>query len=117
MTELTAMTAARAFDRLAEWQLALRAENKAPGTIAVYTDGARRYLGWCQRTATAPMSRTTLQTWMARLLDAGSAPGTVRTRHQAVRRFAVWVIASGEVQADPFWGVKGPVHRPRWSPR
>ncbi len=96
------VTAAALSALIPEWQLALRAENKAPGTIAVYTDGARRYLTWCQRTATAPMIRTTLQTWMAHLLDAGSAPGTVRTRHQAVRRFTVWVIATGMVQADPF---------------
>jgi site-specific recombinase XerD len=105
------VTAAALLALFPEWQLALRAENKAPGTIAVYTDGAQRYLAWCQRTQFAPMIRTTLQTWMAHLLDAGSAPGTVRTRHQAVRRFTVWVIATGTMQADPFWGIKGPVLR------
>ena len=40
MTQLTAMTAAHALDRLADWQTALRVENKAPGTVALYADGA-----------------------------------------------------------------------------
>jgi site-specific recombinase XerC len=48
---------------------------------------------------------------MAHLLDTGSAPGTVRIRHMAVRRFAAWLIATSRLRADPFVGVKGPVHR------
>jgi hypothetical protein len=38
MTHLTAMTAAHALDRINDWQTALRAENKAPGTVALYAD-------------------------------------------------------------------------------
>lgn len=105
------LTAAELSALIPEWRLALRAENKARGTLEVYTDGARRYLAWCQRTEGAPMVRTTLQTWMAHLLDTGSAPGTVRTRHQAVRRFAVWLTATGTLPADPFPGIKGPAQR------
>jgi integrase len=89
----------------------MRAEGKAPGTIDVYTDGSRRYLGWCQTTDRAPIARTSLQTWMAHLLDTGRAPGTVRTRHLAVRRFAAWLIATSRLQGDPFLGIKGPVQR------
>ena len=40
MTHLTAMTAAHATGRLLDWQTALRAENKATGTVAIYVDGA-----------------------------------------------------------------------------
>lgn len=47
MTHLTTMTASRALDRIADWQTALRAENKSPGTIFIYADGATRYLRWC----------------------------------------------------------------------
>jgi len=35
MTELTELTATRASDRLADWQTALRAENKGPGTVGI----------------------------------------------------------------------------------
>ncbi|MBZ5740668.1 tyrosine-type recombinase/integrase [Nocardioides mangrovi] len=94
-----------------EWQLAMRAENKAAGTIKLYAEGARRYLAWCQTTGLAPMVRTSLQTWMVHLLQRGNTPGTVRTRHQAVRRFTLWAIATGTLPADPFAGMKGPVHR------
>lgn len=99
-------------DLLSEWQLALRAEAKARGTIDVYTDGTRRYLTWCQTTRRAPLVRTTLQTWMTHLLEIGNTPGTVRTRHQAVRRLAAWLLATDRLHLDPFVGIKGPVQRP-----
>src|SRR4051812_34657522 len=57
MTHLTAMTAAHATDRLADWQTALRAENKSPGTVTLYADGATRYLRWCADRDHLPMSR------------------------------------------------------------
>ena len=94
-----------------QWQLALRAENKSSGTIEVYTDGTRRYLRWCASVDVAPMARISLHTWMARMLDAGAAPGTVRTRQLAVRRFSAWLIATGQLPADPFLGIKGPPQR------
>ena len=117
MTHLTAMTAAHALDRLADWQTALRAENKAPGTVALYADGATRYLRWCADRDHLPMSRAALNSWIAGLLDAGAAPGTARIRQLAVRRFASWLTAGGEIHTDPFPGVKAPRVVPRWSSR
>lgn len=108
MTELIDMSAPVALDRLAAWQLALRAENKSPGTVAVYADGATRYLRWCSEDDRLPMSRASLNQWVAGMLDAGAAPGTARIRQQAVRRFAAWLTAGGELHADPFPGVKAP---------
>jgi site-specific recombinase XerD len=108
MTELTAMTATQATGRLADWQTALRAENKSPGTVAVYGDGATRYLRWCTDRDYLPMSRAALNQWIAGLLEAGAAPGTARIRQLAVRRFASWLAAGREITADPFPGVKAP---------
>ncbi|MBI1351216.1 MAG: tyrosine-type recombinase/integrase [Actinomycetales bacterium] len=102
------MTAAHALDRPADWRIALRAENKAPGTVAIYLDGATRYLTWCAERNHLPMSRAALNSWIAGLLDAGGAPGTARIRQLAVRRFACWLTAGGEIHADPFPGVKAP---------
>ena len=107
----TALTATALTTLLPQWRLALRAENKSPGTIEVYTDGAHRYLRWCQSADVAPMARTSLHTWMAQLLDTGAAPGTVRTRQLAARRFAAWLIATGQLPTDPFVGIKGPAQR------
>jgi site-specific recombinase XerD len=108
MTHLTDMSARHATDRLADWQIALRAENKSPGTVAVYADGATRYLRWCAEGDHRPMSRAALNLWIAGLLDAGAAPGTARIRQLAVRRFASWLTAGGEIHTDPFPGVKAP---------
>jgi site-specific recombinase XerD len=108
MTDLTTMTPAHALDRLADWQTALRAENKAPGTVAIYAVGATRYLRWCAEGDHRPMSRAALNSWIAGLLDTGAAPGTARIRQLAVRRFASWLTAGGEIHTDPFPGVKAP---------
>jgi integrase len=54
------------------------------------------------------MSRAALNQWIAGLLDAGAAPGTARIRQLAVRRFASWLTAGGEINTDPFPGVKAP---------
>ena len=35
MTHVTAMSVRHAIDRLADWQTALRAENKSPSTVAI----------------------------------------------------------------------------------
>jgi site-specific recombinase XerC len=109
MTHLIAMTAAHALERLADWQTALRAENKSPGTVAIYADGATRYLRWCTDGDHLPMSRTALNQWTPVCSTPGpAAPGTARIRQLAVRRFASWLTAGGEIQADPFPGVKAP---------
>ncbi|MCD6638672.1 MAG: hypothetical protein LT071_02005, partial [Nocardioides sp.] len=110
-SNLIEVTAAELTEAIPKWQLALCAENKAPGTIKLYADGACRYLAWCQQAGVTPMARTSLQTWMVHLLEGGNTPGTVRIRHQAVRRFTLWAISTGTLRADPFAGLKGPVHR------
>jgi hypothetical protein len=108
MTQLTDPSATHALDRLADWQTALRAENKSPGTVAGYTDGATRYPRWCAAHDHLPMSRASLNQWVADMLDAGAAPGTAHIRQQAVRRFASWLTAGGEIHTDLVPGVKAP---------
>jgi site-specific recombinase XerD len=112
MTDLTELSASDALDRLAAWRVALRAENKSPGTVTLYADGVTRYLRWCAERDHLPMRRASLNQWVAGMLDAGAAPGTARIRQQAVRRFASWLTAGGELPADPFPGVKAPCVEP-----
>jgi hypothetical protein len=111
MTELTDLTVVQAAVLIPTWQLALRAEDKTPATIAVYTQGVENYLSWCNVRGAAPMSRTSLNTWISEMLDAGAAPGTSRTRQLAMRRYAAWLISAGRLPADPFLGIKGPPQR------
>ena len=39
---------------LPSWQLAMRAERKAAGTIKTYSDGVTGFLRWCDKTNTPP---------------------------------------------------------------
>jgi len=105
---MTELTVTAALDHLESWKLALRAENKAPGTIVVYADCTTRYLHWCTETDRLPMSRASLNRWVAGMLDGGNAAGTARIRQQAVRRFANWLAAGGDIPANPFPGMKAP---------
>jgi hypothetical protein len=74
---MTDLTVTAALDHLDSWKLALRAENKAPGTIVVYADCTTRYLRWCNETDRLPMSRTSLNQWVA-----WPARWRQRTRHR-----------------------------------
>lgn len=108
LTQLAQFTIADARALLLQWQQALRAEAKSPGTIDTYTHGLQTYLTWCPRTGRPPLARTTMTTWMSDMLEAGAAPGSARIRQLAVRRFVAWLIATGHLPVDPFAGVKGP---------
>lgn len=112
MTELISLTPALALDRLAAWQLAMRAENKGPATIACYTDATTRYLRFCSERDQPPMSRTALNHLVAGMLAAGLKPSTARTRQMSVRRFAAWLTEGGDLPAYPFPGVKAPHVQP-----
>lgn len=90
------------------WQLSLRAERKSPQTLKTYGDAVRFYLAWCIANGVDPLTRSTLTTWTAHLLDAGAAPSTARSRQLGVRRFTSWLAEEGEIDADPFVGVKSP---------
>jgi site-specific recombinase XerD len=90
------------------WQLALRADRKSPQTLKAYSDGVRQYLAWCEAQDAIPFDRGSLREWVAGVLDGGAAAATARARQLAVRRFASWLAEEGELEADPFVGVKAP---------
>jgi site-specific recombinase XerD len=93
---------------LDSWKLAMEAERKAPYTIDSYVRGVRYYLAWCGDAD--PLDRATLQRWVTHILANGAEPATARIRQQAVRRFAAWLAdpEQGEIDADPFLGMKPP---------
>jgi site-specific recombinase XerD len=94
---------------LGSWQLALRAERKAPRTIETYTAGVTAFLRWCESTGTPPeLTKTIVQTFMADLLDSGAEGSTAHMRHKALKRFAAWLTTEGELDSDPLLGSKPP---------
>ncbi|HWJ66730.1 MAG TPA: hypothetical protein VNT31_08640 [Nocardioides sp.] len=62
MEPFTDLSATALLGLLPEWELALRAEDKTPGTIEAYLGGTHRYLDWCTAAHAALMLRTSLQT-------------------------------------------------------
>ena len=94
---------------LPSWELALRAERKAVGTIKAYGDGVRAYLRWCETSSTpAVLSRTAAQAFVAYLLDAGAEAATVHSRLKGLRRFSAWLAEEGEIATDPLAGMRSP---------
>jgi site-specific recombinase XerD len=94
---------------LASWELAMRAERKAPKTIALYTASVRAYLRWCEETvAPATVSKPAAQAWIADLLEAGAEPATAYARLKSLRQFSKWLAAEGEIDADPLLGMANP---------
>ena len=90
------------------WALSLRADRKSPQTLKAYGDGVRFYLAWCLEQDAEPLQRASIRAWVTDLLDAGAAASTARSRQLAVRRFSAWLEDEGEIDADPFLGVKAP---------
>jgi site-specific recombinase XerD len=94
---------------LGSWQLALRAERKAPKTIETYTAGVTAFLRWCESTGIEPeLSKENVQTFLADLLDSGAEGSTAHMRHKALKRFAAWLTAEGELDDNPLTGSMPP---------
>ena len=90
------------------WVRALRAENKSPNTIALYTAGARAWLDYCDAQGLEPLTRDALREFTVSMQEAGRKPGTVRARWNAARRYVRWLHAEDELDADPFLNMKPP---------
>ena len=80
---------------LPSWELALRAERKAPGTVAVYGDGVRAFLRSCAAERRTPeLNRAAVQAFaLADLLDGGAEAG--HRAHPAQRPAPVQRLAGG----------------------
>ena len=103
------MTEPLSHDDLAElvesYGLALRAAGRRPATLTTYTSAIGAYLRWTADNGLEPLERATLR---AQMLDAGAEPSTVQIRLGSMQRFARWLVAEGELDADPFVGVARP---------
>src|ERR1700737_1414977 len=94
---------------LPSWQLAMRAERKAPGTIRTYTAGVTAFLRWCEATGNpAELTKTSAQTFIADLLGGGAEAATAQARQKALKQFAAWLVDEGELDANPLSGLKSP---------
>lgn len=95
-------------DLVDSWRIALIAANKARPTVATYTNSARMFLAWCAENDTEPMTRAAIRGFIAHCLQDGSEPATARLRHYSLKAFCSWLLAEGEIDADPFVGLRPP---------
>jgi integrase/recombinase XerD len=94
---------------LSSWELALRAERKAPRTIKIYADGVKKFLRWCAENGQpAELTRTAAQAFLADLMDAGMEANTAKSRDLALKRYAAWLVDEGELSSNPLIGLKPP---------
>jgi len=94
---------------LQSWKLALRAERKAPATVASYSEGVLAFLRWCAESGTTPeLTRPTVAAFTSALLDGGAEAATARSRHMSLRRFGAWLADEGEIDTNPLVGVNPP---------
>lgn len=94
---------------LPSWELSLRAERKAPGTLAAYAGGVRQFIAWCEAEGRDPrLDRRTVSAFVTALLTEGKEAATAIARQLALRRFSAWLADEGEIERDELIGIKAP---------
>lgn len=89
----------------------LRAEGRAPRTVALYGMSVTMYADWLASRGVAPtleaFTRDNIREWLAHLGDT-RAPGTVRTRYRGLHRFAGWLVDEEEITDHPMRALSPP---------
>jgi hypothetical protein len=104
---------------VASFRLHLAAENKAPGTIRIYTGAplwfaAAYLLCETEKTRWGQVGAQDVQQWTVRLLGSYSE-AYARQRYRALRQFFLWLAAEDEVP-DPMAGLRAPAVREKPVP-
>jgi site-specific recombinase XerC len=87
------------------WSRHLRATGAKPATIVVYERAVRMYADHAG--PDAEVDRRGLVDFLADLADR-SSPSTVRVRFRSLSLFLTWLVAEGEIPANPLAGMKPP---------
>lgn len=92
----------RSFER------SLRAENKAPNTIAGYLTGLGQFLDWLDAEGyDGDLERDHIVGFLQHLL-AKWKPATAATRYRDLQQFFRWLVTEGEIGASPMAGMQPP---------
>ena len=94
---------------LDSWQLALRGQRKAAGTIKTYIAGPKAFLRWCEASNRPPeLTKPAVQQFLAELLEGGAEPATAYARYKGLKQFAAWLADEGETDTNVLTGLKPP---------
>lgn len=101
----------RLADLAASFSRDLKAEGRSERTVVLYNQAIRFFSSWLTdrgRTTTLDeLTRSAIRAWLADLTDRNQA-STVATRHRSLHRFCLWLLAEGEIDADPMAGMQLP---------
>lgn len=108
----TSGSATKLGDLLDSWRLALEAGNRAPKTVATYSESGRSLAEFLEREGmpadVASIQRQHIETWMVDLARTRQA-STVSVRYRALRQFWKWATREGEVEHDPMANISPPI--------
>jgi site-specific recombinase XerD len=112
--------AERLDDLVASWQRHLRAADKAPRTVELYTQSVRFYCRWLadhgREQTLDELTRSAIVAWLGGLADAGRSTNTLSTRFRGLRRFCRWLVAEGILDTSPMDGMEQPKATPKPVP-
>jgi site-specific recombinase XerD len=107
-------------DLVGSWQRHLRAADKAPRTVELYTQSVRFYCRWLadhgREQTLDELTRSAIVAWLGDLADAGRSTNTLSTRFRGLRRFCNWLVAEGILDASPMAGMEQPKGAPKPVP-
>jgi site-specific recombinase XerD len=102
---------ARLEDLQRSFAVTCAAEGRSERTVTIYGQAIRFYRNWLAahgRPATLDeLTRAAMREWLAQLCGP-SELSTVCTRHKGLQRFCGWLVAEGEIDANPMAGLEAP---------
>lgn len=104
---------ADSIERLVQsWRLSLRARNRAPRTVELYTDSLAQFARYLHTagmpTRMSSITREHVESYLADVLDRNSA-STAQVRYKCLRQFWKWAAAEGEVPVSPMTNMQPPM--------
>ncbi len=101
-------------DNLGSFTRHLRAENKAPSTIATYSKAVEQFDGFLAEPGrrrsrqVADVRREDVEAFLVERSDAGMRPATLAQRFRSLQQFFKWLAAEGEVDGSPMATMRPP---------
>lgn len=93
---------------LHSWEIAMRAERKAPRTIHLYLTQARAFIAWCGgMDSPARFDRHSIQAFLSAESERLAA-NSLLTRYKGLRQLAVWLHDEGETATMVMEGMTQP---------
>ena len=104
-------------DLLVSFRRDLRAADRAPRTLKLYTDTVERFATWLTDRGREPVlgefTKAAIGAHLGEMLDRVSA-STVAMHHRGLKRFSRWLVAEDYLTADPMIGLDKP--KPKEKP-